>query len=198
METSDIKKKIKIALDSVKELDEPYKLETYKIILTKSLEFPNSSLENITQQDNVKSTPKIDDLSNLDQGIKKLLKLCNIDERELSDIIKIENDEVTIKKILTGTEKQQQVVGSQLILLVYEFGLGITEIDSITLKKVLKKSHINDKSGNFSTYMKNDKNLFSMSSKGGGRNTYSLTANKGRTSAIKLLTKLAKGEENES
>lgn len=197
MEISDIKKKMKLAKEAVKELDEPYKLETYKIILKSSLNLTLPSSEEKNEQNDNKFIPKTDDSPEVDQSITKLSNLCKIDERELSDILKIGNDEVIIKKILTGTEKQQQIAGSQLILLGYEFCMGNTEIDSVTLKKCLKKSHITDKSSNFSTYIKNEKNLFSLSSKAAGRNTYSLTANKGRTSAIELLTKLAKGEESE-
>lgn len=197
MKISDIKEQIKIALDSVKELDEPYKLETFKIILSKSLKSPNQS-EKVTQiQNNDESMLKNEESTDLNSGMKQLSNLCKIDERELFDILKIENDEITLKKILSGTEKQQQIVAAQLILLGYEFGLGITEVDSLTLKKVLKKSHIHDKSSHLSKYLKNEKNLFSMSSKGGGRNTYSLTANQGRTSAIDLITKLVRGEDHD-
>lgn len=194
MEVSNIKKKIKLAQEAVQELDEPYKLETYKIILKSSL---NSTSTPPEEQNNAKFTPKIDESPKSDQGLAKLLDLCKIDERELSDVLKIENDEVIIKKTLDGTEKQQQIIGSQLILLTYEFCMDKREINSATLKSCLKKSHIFDKSKHFASNIKNKKNLFSFSSKSSNNNTYSLTSHKGRDSAIELLTKLAKGEENE-
>ncbi|MDH3764576.1 MAG: hypothetical protein OER82_02045 [Nitrosopumilus sp.] len=198
MEINHIKHKIKIALDSVKELDEPYKLETYKIILTSSLsDSLSSSEENNGQKDN-KFTPKTDKLSKSDHDITKLSNLCKITTRELFDVLKFDNNEVILKKVLTGTEAEQQISGSQLILLGYEIGLGTSEISSKTLKGVLKKSNIADKGRNFAQNLKRRKDLFSMSSKSSGVNLYSLTANKGRTSTIELLTKLAKGEQIEN
>ena len=190
MKTSHIKEKIKLALEAVKELDEPYKLETYKIILSKSLGFSISSSEEITEKNNGKPSEEPKDS---DQDIKKLTDLCKISTRELFDVLKIDNDEVILKKILTGTEAEQQILGSQLIPLGYEFALGIPEVDSSTLKGVLKKSNITDRSRNFAQNLKNRKDLFSLSTKSSRRNLYSLTANIGRTSAIELLTKLAKG-----
>jgi hypothetical protein len=194
MKVSDIKKKIKLAQEAVNGLDEPYKLETYKIILKSSLNLTSTPPVEENEQNNAKFTPKIDELPELDQGMMELSNLCKITTRELFDVLKIENNEVIIKKILTGTERQQQILGSQLILLGYEFCMNNTEVDSETLKKCLKKSHIKDKNRNFSSYIKNEKTLFSLSSKGATRNMYSLTSHKGRSSAIALLIKLAKGE----
>ena len=198
MEINQIKNKIKIALDSVKELDEPYKLETYKIILTLSLSDSLPLSEENNQQKDNKLTPKIEKSPKSDHNITKLSNLCKITTRELSDVLKFDNNEVILKKVLTGTEAEQQVSGSQLILLGYEIGLGTSEISSKTLKGVLKKSNITDKGSNFAQNLKRRKDLFSMSSKSSGINLYSLTANKGRTSAIELLTKLAKGDDIEN
>jgi len=195
METSDIKEKIKFALEAVKSLDEPYKLETYKIILTSSLNLPLSSPEGNNEQKDNKFTPKINESPELDQGIEKLSNLCNITTRELSDVLKFDNNEVILKKVLTGLEAEQQISGSQLILLGYEIGLGILEVDSSTLKGNLKKSNIMDRGRNFAQTLKRRKDLFNLSPKSTKRKLYSLTANKGRTSSIELLTKLAKGEE---
>jgi len=191
METKDIKKKIQLALDAVEKLDEPYKLETYKIILSKSLGFSTYSSEENTEKNNETTTEELD----LNQDIKKLTELCKISSRELFDVLKIENDEVILKKILTGTEAEQQIIGSQLILLGYEFALGIPEVESGMLKGVLKKSNITDRSRNFAQHMRNRKDLFNLSSTKSNQNLYSLTANKGRNSAIELLAKLAQGEE---
>lgn len=193
MKINEIKERIEIALDSVKGFDEPYKLEAFKIILLKSLESPNQ-LEKIIQN-NDKSVPKNGESVDPNSGMKQLSEICKIDERELSDILKIENNKITLKKILDGTEKRQLIIASQLILLSYEFGLGITEVDSLTLKKALKDFHIYDKNKNLSRTLKNEKKLFSISPKGKGLNIYSLTANHGRASAINLMAKLAKGEE---
>lgn len=192
MDISEIKKQIKLALDLVKDLDEPYKLETYKIILMKSPDFILSSVDVVKVKNDEKSELIIK--SNL--NMNTLANLCNVESRELSDVLKIDNNEVTLKKILRGTEAEQQILGSQLILLGYEFGLGILEVDSHTLKETLKKSRIPDKSRNFAHNLKTRPDLFSMSSNGQRKNLYALTANKGKTSAIELLAKYAKGEDN--
>lgn len=192
MDTNEIKKQIKLALDLVKDLDEPYKLETYKIILMKSPDFILSSVDSVKVKNDEK--PKL--VTNSNPNMNTLADLCNVDVRELSDVLKIDNNEVTLKKILRGTEAEQQTLGSQLILLGYEFGLGILEVDSRTLKEALKKSRVPDKSRNFAHNLKIRQDLFSMSSNGQRKNLYALTANKGRTSAIELLAKYAKGEDN--
>lgn len=194
METNYIKNKIKIALDSVKELDEPYKLETYKIILTLFLRDSLYSEKENNKQGKTEFTYKNDKFQKFDYDIIKLAKLCKVTSRELSDVLKFDNNEVVLKKVLIGTEAEQQISGSLLILLGYEIGLGIPEVSSKILKGVLKKSNITDKGRNFAQNLKRKKDLFSMSSKNNSENLYSLTANKGRSSAIESLTKLVKGE----
>lgn len=197
MEISDLKKKIKMAMESVKELDEPYKLETYKIILSKSLDSEIQEEDNTEKKKPQESKKQPKNKENLDENLEKLASLCKISSRELSDVLKIENGEITLKKRFTGTDAEQQISATQLILLGYEIGLEINEIDSRTLKGVLKKSNIPDRNRNLAQNLKTKKDLFNMSSVSSRVNTYSLTANKGRASAIGLLTKLARGEEND-
>ena len=197
MQVDNIKKQIKIAQDSVKELDEPYKLETYKIILTKTLESPIPSGKVANTQNNDKDVSKNDNSANPDSSVKKLAGLCGVDEREIFDVLDIENGEIVLKKILEGKIRNQQIEGTQLILLGYEFGLGIKKVDSKTLKTILKDAHIEDEHGNFSTAIQSRKDLFTISTKKNNQYTYSLNANKGRNSAIELLRMYAKGETKE-
>ena len=198
MKIKDVKAKINLALESVKSLDEPYKLETYKIIFSKDLNSGIQEESNDVKKNVNNSKKELKNKENLDENFRKLSSRCKISPRELSDILKIENGKIIFKKTFTGTEKEQQISATQLILLAYEVIYKIYEIDSATLKAELKKFKILDKNSNMARILKERKDLFSTASPNSRKNTYSLTAKIGTKSALALLTKLANGEEIES
>lgn len=125
---------------------------------------------------------------------KKLAARCNISIEELEDIIKIKDDGIELLVSFSGKESEQQVSGILIVLLSFEMILGNEWVPSVKLKEILRAANISDKSGNLAKILKSHSDLFRHT----GSNVatkYTLTSNKGRSNAIELLEKLAKGEK---
>ena len=65
-------------------------------------------------------------------------------------------------------------------------------VQSTTIIDALKKIGIQDKGGNFSTYLKNRNDLFL---KHANLSEYRLTTSNGRSISTKIIIKLSKGED---
>ena len=104
---------IKLAHDSVKNEVEPYKLESYKIIL-KSLIDNFSDEISSPKLDSGISVPKKEsgEMKKTDDGFEKLAQSCNLNSDTLKDVFTIKDGKLKITASIPGSESQQRVIGT--------------------------------------------------------------------------------------
>jgi len=197
MDENKIKEKFELAKKIAESFDEPYKMEGFKVVFEYLLQGSFSKPPQTGAGDADKPKDGEDISDELQSKIKKLAERCGITLDELNKIIRINNDSVDLLTSFSGTEKVQQIRGSQLILLVFELVYNKHSIPSEVLKNTLQTAAIFDKNRNFTTNLRDESKLFIVGKrKGRGKSvSCSLTGNKGISSAIELLRKLTKDEE---
>lgn len=126
------------------------------------------------------------------EPILQLAKKCEISQLDLENVISINENNVDIVCIIEGSELEQMIIGSLILLLAYEIALKQEWVPSSILLENLKKIGVQDRGRNFSTYMKNRSDLFLINS---AKKEYRLTTNKGRKIAAKIIQKLSKREK---
>jgi len=185
MEPEKIKEKIKIAKEIVKDLEDEYKIEAFKIVLKKllSLNHEQTKPQDILSDD--QGQP--DDASN---PLLNLAKKCNISLQELKNVLDYENNEfILLKKIEGDSDAQKKVGGCQIIVTAWMKGKNIEWVKGSSLSELVEKNSLGDLSGLAENLTKSG----FFRKKGQLRGTeYSLTTH-GWQEGLKLITKLAKG-----
>lgn len=186
MDLEQIKEKIKIAQEVVKDLDGEYKIETFKIVLEKLLSF-NQEQTKLQDGATLEVQGQPEDFSTT---LSNLAKKCNISIQELRNVLDYENNEFILLKKIEGTSiAQKMVVACQIIVTAWMKGKNIEWIKGSLLGKLIEKNSLGD-SSNLSTNLKNSE-LFRK--KGQLKGTvYSLTT-QGWQEGLKLIAKLGKG-----
>ena len=146
-----IKEKIRIARDAVKDEEEPFKTEGFKVILASLMEGTNmghiskqrtgSKHKSNKKQNRSITTPVIFEQK---KELDELAKKCGISKDELSEVITIRNNIVQIIKRPSIQEKQKHVLFSLCILTAYKVLYEIEWLSSITLRKSLDESGVGD------------------------------------------------------
>lgn len=148
-------------------------------------------MTDVTESTNVVSSTG-DQTSVTIEPILQLAKKCEISQLDLENVISINENNVDIVCIIEGSELEQMIIGSLILLLAYEIALKQEWAPSSILLENLKKIGVQDRGRNFSTYMKNRSDLFLINS---AKKGYRLTTNKGRKIAAKIIQKLSKREK---
>jgi len=195
MNLDELKEKIKIAHEAVSDESEPYKIESFKIILKILIIDYLSEKQGVERRTGKVSTgtEKISTgAENISTNLAKLAANCELTVDELEEVITIEHNEVEIIVNITGNEAEQQVTAAKCVLITHETVFKQDWMKTSTIKESLRKSGIQDKSSHLSEYLQRQSTLFRMRGKGSGAE-YKLTT-QGRTSAYQTIRKLAKGE----
>ena len=192
MNVDELTEKIKIAHEAVKNESEPYKLESFKIILDMLMHENITHIEPISDNIFPKDVPTA---TNQQLNAERLAKNCNISMNELKNVISIEGDKIELllrDKAFGDTEIKQRINASQVILIAYEIIFETEWIKSSTLLPCLKNAKIMDPHKNLSHQLPNQTDLFR---KKPNANEYKLTSPQGQNSAYEIIGKLAKGEK---
>ena len=191
----------------VNDLEDPYKIEAFKIILSSLLDSNSMQMEpihnpkeqnkiKITSQNQTTITPEnqtTTSLTDLEHQKDVFASQCEITKEELNDIFTIESDRLQLIQPLKGTEKEQMIIACQCLLAAYESLLNQEWVNTLTLTENLRNIGIQDKGYNLSKYLAKNTSLFR--SQGRKKNKdYKLTVS-GKHSAYKLIKKLTLRED---
>jgi len=185
--------KIKIARDAVKNEEEPYKTEAFKIIFSRLLDSdgsPTATSVNTKPASSKIVHKKVD--TDTEKGKDELAKKCGIKTDELNDVISIKDDVIEILSIPDKiSNEKKQLISAQCVLLTYEIMMNQEWTNTSVLKNCVDKSGVG--TNNFSRTMNDNKSL--IKSRGELSGTEYKLSGPGRKNAAGLIRKLAKGEE---
>lgn len=186
MKVEKLKEKILLAHNAVKDEEEPYKLEAFKIILKNLLNGPDV-IENKTSQTNEVAISSHE--KHNPEGISELAKRCKINVEQLSDIISLKGNDIELIAKISGVESEKQIIAAQIILCSYEIILGQEWTKSTSLKESLRKSGITDPYGHLAGNLQKHESIFRIRGSGKG-SEYKLTG-PARTAVYEIISKLA-------
>lgn len=186
-----IKNKVKIAREAVEGEEEPYKTAAFQVIFSKLL---NDEVDVGANSISQHFIPPSDDTSKKVDSEKKkieLARICGIDVKELDNVFYVKDNEIRLVSPLSGKETEKQIKASVCILLAYEILFGKTWLSSLVMSKSLDLSGV----GNLRNLAKNLKRNSDLFRKSGTKRAteYKITG-PGRTKAIEIIKKVAKGE----
>jgi len=194
MKEEEYKKHIEFAKNLTKDLSEPFKTESFKIILAKLLDSDISTKKSSSSK---KRTPqksqdkevvgKLTIVENSEEIMSGLANELGIELDQLQDTISINDNKIEIISSLKGTSsKQKMIKGSLCVLLLFEKFYNIQWVKSDTIGEQLREIGIHDPGGNLSTHLKNESELIRYRGSGGSRE-YKLTTTEGRKKALEVL-----------
>lgn len=190
MNVEEIKLKIKLALDAVDELEGPYKLEAFKIVLQHSILGTKKSDESF--DDTQTGGSQLEEYNGKDatNPLLDLAKKCNVSLQELKNVFDYENDEfILLKQLELPSVTEKQVAACQIVVTAWMKGKNVEWISGSILHELVEKNSL----GDVTNISKNLKKSGLFRKKGKLKGTvYSLTTN-GWQEGLKLLEKLAKG-----
>jgi len=189
MEIDEIKKKIKFAMDAVEGIDKDYKIEAFKIILSRELGISSSTPPKKTETDGTPETPE-----NTHPKIKELTTKLDVSEDELGNIVSISDDKIDIHHTFEGNDKENMINFSQCYLIIKFYVFKSEWVNASEINNAMKKVGIEDTSGNFITYLKNISSIFVKRGKERGKIEVKLVAPKGREIALSTLKNLVNSE----
>ncbi len=150
MASEEIKEKIKIARESVKDEQEPYKTEAFKIILSSLIGgtqiIPKGKAKGKSKGKD-KPTKSVNHTQlELEQKneLEILSKKCNITTDALSEVITIKNNIINIVKRPNIKESEKHVLFTACILACYRILYEIEWLPTNLLKKCLDESAVGD------------------------------------------------------
>jgi len=198
MNEEEYKKHIEFAKKIVSDQPEPFKTESFKIILNKLLDSgistrKSSSSKKRTSQNsqNKEVAKKLTIVENPEEIMSGLANELGVELDQLQDTISINDNKIEIISSLKETSSKQKMVnGSLCILLLFEKFYNTQWVKSDTISEQLREIGIHDPGGNLSTYLKNELELFRYRGSGGNRE-YKLTTTEGRKKALEVLKELA-------
>lgn len=199
MDLEQIKEITKIAREAVKDEEEPYKTEGFKIILSSLIgEVTSTMKKKGKSKSNSKSkhskrtkTPSATTVILKQKNeLSDLAKKCNISVDTLSEVITIKNNIVQIIKRPNLKEKQKHLFFSLCILTAYKILYEIEWLSSSILRKSLDESAVGDL-GHSAEALSTTPLIANRGSR--IHTEYKITG-KGVDTAIEIIKKLAKDE----
>lgn len=179
-----LKKLVNMAFEAVKETPEKFQQDAFKLILINLLEGKITST--------TKPTQDTDEGDQLLDPLEMLANACKITKDDLKNVISVKENNIEVVCQINGADSHRLIVGSLILLFSYEILFNSEWIKSTQIIDPLKKIGIQDKGGNFSTYLKNYSDLFL---KRPSSQEYRLTTNLGRSIAARIISKLSKAEQ---
>lgn len=198
----EILKHIEFAKNLVKDQPEPFKTESFKIILNKLLHSDLSSKQSSSYtskssaklQHTDKNSQELFIVENLDEKLLNLSNELGIELDKLKDTISISNNKIEILTQFQGSNKAEKTIKAiSCILLIFDRFFNSSWVKSEVIAEYLRDLGLPDTGRNMSSYMKQNVNLFRM--KGSGRfKEYKLTTPEGKDNALVILKQLSSGE----
>lgn len=137
-----MKELVDIAFESVKDLDEPLKIEGFKLILNKLLEnnFKSIKDKSIEQKISDEETEQ-----NHTDPLDNLSKVCECSKSDLMNVIDFEKDNFVLLKKVKGTNLTEKVQNTSLcILTAWMKGKEKEWVDTIILNSALYNSGVSN------------------------------------------------------
>jgi len=187
MNAKELQKIIQMAKDAVKDEEEPYKTEGYKIILAKLMDSATAI-----------GFEPIPDIQSLEQSEKTysfetLATKCNLSVKEIKDIFEIKNAGIEIIAPIKGSDAQKHIKITLCILAASEIILGKEWTLTSVIVEALRSAGVKDLA-NFSSTLKKHPEKIRM--KGVKKfKEYKLTSTEGKSAAFELIRKIAQGDD---
>lgn len=202
MKDEEIKKHIESAKKIVSGQPEPFKTESFKIILNKLLDSNFSPKKSPSPKKRTPQTPQDKEaaeelaiIENTEEIMSGLANELGIELSQLQDTISINGNKAEIISSINDTSlKQKMIKGSLCVLLLFEKFYHMEWVKSIFIAEMLHNMGIQDPGSNLSTYLKNESELFRFRGSNVNRE-YKLTTTKGRKKALEVLKELSSEEE---
>jgi len=187
----DIKRKMELAKEIVKDENDPFKIESFKIIFEKLIQSNQSEIQKnrVEEHDDKISSP-------LEYKKMELAKKCGLTLKELEDVFSIHEESIKIIVPINGNDSFKRLIASQCYLIAAETVLEKWWTESKELAEVMREIGVKDL-GNLAPQLKKHSDIFRIDSKR-GNSKYKLTSGLGRTKALDIIHKLAKGEPIEN
>ncbi len=142
MDVEKIKQLIRTAHEAVKDESEPYKLEAFKIILTKLLNDNFETMQSHKKTLHTQSTNQSEDGSD-SNPIQKLAKICSVSDEQMRNVLDYENGKfIILKKVEGATTAEKQINASLCILTAWAKGMNQSWIGTVTLGDSLRELSI--------------------------------------------------------
>ena len=190
MEIDEIKMKIKFAMDAVEDIDKDYKIEAFKIILSRELGISSSTTPKKIEIGSTPETPK-----DTHPKIKDLTTKLDVSEGEIGNVVSISDDKIDIHNTFERNDKENMINFSQCYLIIKFYVFKNEWVYASEIINAMKEVGIEDASGNFTTYLKNESSIFVKRGRGKGKSEFKLVTPKGREIALSTLKNLIKPEE---
>jgi len=189
MNPEKVKEKVKLARQAVDGIEEPYKTEAFKIILSKLLD----SEKNPQKIDLNVSTEEITKKSSIDdikEKMKELANKCDLTINELERVISIRDNTIEFICPIFGSDARKHIIVTQCLLISYHTIFGSEWISSQTIIECLRSMGVKDVT-NLSFSLKKYPDLILAQGTRGHRE-YRLTSGQGRIYAFNTMHKLGK------
>lgn len=142
MNDEEIQKRINKIKNIVKDFEEPYKTESFKILFEKEIS-KNENLNHQTHelQENVRQSK-----STQNKPLEFLAKACETNIEQIRDVFEFENEEFAIlKKIPGDNTAEKQINASLCILTAWAKGMNVPWLKVIDLGKAIKEIPLSTK-----------------------------------------------------
>ncbi len=199
MNEKEIKDCLEFAKSLVKDEIEPFKTESFKIILTYLLNTSFSTTKTLTDKKShtteklVGNESKESEISstNVDKIFLDLAKEVKITVEQLHDSISFHNNKLEILTSFQGSNKSEKTIKAiSCILLLYEKFFKNPWVKSEVIAEHLRDLGIPDTGKNMSAYMKQNSNLFRARDSGRYKE-YKLTTTEGKASSFEVLKEIS-------
>ena len=192
MDLKDVKKKIKIAKQAVKnEKDDQFKIPAFQVILSKLLDSESVKNEKKSSNSSTSQIQKADKSLNIKKGKEELAKKCGVSVVALEDVLYLRDGSMKVVAPLSGTASEKHITISKCILTAYQIVFNQTWVQASTLSKCAKMSRI-EQIDHLSRSLKKDEKSFRTQGNRGGMK-YKITEF-GKTSTYEIIRKLVKAE----
>jgi hypothetical protein len=201
MDEEKYKKCIEFAKTLVQEQPEPFKTESFKIILSKLLDSDISTKKSLsstksssTKTKNKKVTEELTIVDNQNEAMSSLADELGIELDQLKDTISINGNKIEIiSSIIDASAKQKMIKAALVVLLLSEKLYNSEWVSASIITEKLRETGIHDPGKNLSTHLKNESGLFRFRGNNVNRE-YKLTTTNGRKKAFEILKELAVGK----
>jgi len=198
MKEEEIKNHIEYAKKIVSDQPEPFKTESFKIILNKLLDAdistrksPSFKKRKSQKSQNEQVVEELTIVENPEKVMSELTSELGIELDQLQDTISINGNKIEIiSSINDPSSKQKMIKGSLCIMLLFEKFYNSQWVKATIIAEQLREIGIHDPGSNLSTYLKNESEFFRFRGSSLNRE-YKLTTIEGRKKALEVLKELA-------
>jgi len=181
----EIKRKVNLAMDAVKDVPEPFKIKAFDVILSNLL--GEASQQELPPSIHVEARPT-EDSEGLPDEVKSLSKIANMETNQLKDVLHFDENEPVFIGRVEGTEADKQIQISRVLLLVMQEVYGNEWVKGSFLWKALEDYGVGSLS-NLAANLANQQAEFRAMGQKKGRK-YKLTE-QGKQIAIESLRQMA-------